>query len=309
MMFVIWFALCLVAVFMVILAIGLFLKGQNRQKEDAVFSRLKLQDVEEVSRQGAGSESNNPVVRWIARRLVQAGYEPNESGILISSGSLAVFASLLFLAFGPVLASLTVISLLLIAQIFLMQRAARRHKQLMLQLPDFLDRLLRPLIAGNTIEESFAIATRESPEPIRSLFLGVARQVRLGAPLEEAISRIAVLHELADLHALAMATQVHRRYGGSIRKMVKSLIHLARSRETSAQELRALTAETRMSAWVLVAIPVGITTFILLRNPDYYTTMWSTSVGRGVLIFGFVLQLAGAFVIWRMMRNTAQEGA
>ncbi|MGB1582010.1 MAG: type II secretion system F family protein, partial [Nevskiales bacterium] len=202
-----------------------------------------------------------------------------------------------------------VISLLLLMQIYLLHRSSKRHKTLSLQLPDFMDRLLRPLIAGNTIEESFAIATRESPEPIRGLFLSVARQVRFGAPLEEAVSKVATVHELTDLHALAMATKVHRRYGGSIRKMVKSLMHMARSRETSAQELRALTAETRMSAWVLVTIPLAITAFILVRNPDYYDAMWTSSTGRIVLISGFALQFLGAIVIWRMMRSAGEAKA
>jgi len=91
--------------------------------------------------------------------------------------------------------------------------------------------------------------------------------------------------------------------------MVKSLTEMARSRETSAQELRALTAETRMSAWVLVAVPLGITAFILLNNHEYYSAMWSSMTGRTVLLAGFGMQFLGAVVIWRMMQSTMEAGA
>lgn len=306
---VIWFLICVATLALCLLAAGLYLKAQNRERQDVVYGRLSVHNAENDLQQPAGrAQSRYSVIRGLQKRLFQAGFEPSEQVIGFWLLALAVTGGLLMLALGLLLGALVFGSGLIIVHLVLMQRANQRYRRLSMQLPDFMDRLLRPLIAGNTIDESFAIATRESPEPIRGLFLGVARQVRFGAPMEEALAQFASLHDLPDLHALAMATRVHRRYGGSIRKMVKSLIHMARSRETSAQELRALTAETRMSAWVLVAVPLVITSFILLRNPEYYSAMWSTFTGRGVLLAGFAMQFLGAVVIWRMMRSTAEMG-
>lgn len=300
-----WFVLCLASIGLLMATVALYRRGTQREEQDRVYARLASRD------SGQAGDINlepirNPVIAAISRRMIQAGYAGRPVTIYMGLSGLAVLGLTVGWAFGPAMAAFIVIVLALAAHLLLLQRSARRHRALMLQLPDFMDRLLHPLIAGNTIEESFVVATRESPMPVRELFLSVARQVRFGAPLEDALTRMAGLYDLTDLHALAMAVKVHRRYGGSIRQMVKSLMYMARSRETAAQELRALTAETRMSAWLLVAIPVGITCFILLRNPEYYSAMWSHGTGRAILCAGFALQLLGAAVIWRMMRRSLE---
>jgi tight adherence protein B len=132
----------------------------------------------------------------------------------------------------------------------------------------------------------------------------VARQVRLGAPIEDALAQAAELLDLPDLKVLAMTARVNRRYGGSIRNMIKSLVQVIRGRDTAARELRALTAETRFSALLLFMIPLGITVFILLRNPAFYNDMWSDNLGRLLLFTAAGLQLLGGLVIWRMLRTT-----
>lgn len=306
MMIFIWFLMCMTAVGLLLLALGFFLKGRNRQAQDLVFQRLNVQDSGDLNPGRIQDQVSNPLLRAIQYRFLQAGLDASPSSIMLSIPVFLGLSFLLCLSIGWLAGLLIAAAVLLIGHLFLLQRSATRLKAITTQLPDFMDRLLRPLIAGNTLEEAFAIATRESPDPVHSLFMTVARQVRYGAPLEDALERVANVHELTDLHALAMASRVHRKYGGSIRQMVKSLIHMTRSRETAAQELRALTAETRLSAWLLVAIPVSITAFILVRNPEYYNAMWSSPAGRMILIAGFVLQFIGAVVIWRMMRTSAE---
>ncbi len=101
-----------------------------------------------------------------------------------------------------------------------------------------------------------------------------------------------------------MSARVNRRYGGSIRNMIKSLVQVIRARGTAARELRALTAETRFSALLLFLIPLAITLFILLRNPAFYNDMWSDGLGRLLLLAAAGLQLLGGLIIWRMLRAT-----
>ena len=119
----------------------------------------------------------------------------------------------------------------------------------------------------------------------------------------------AQVHRLRDLQVIALAASINRRYGGSLRTIFRSLIQAIRSRESAQRELRALTAETRFSAMVLGLIPVGLTLYILLQNPQYYADMWADASGRATLIFSVVLQVSGIFVIWRMMRSTEEADA
>jgi tight adherence protein B len=171
-------------------------------------------------------------------------------------------------------------------------------------MPAFLESVMRVLAAGNTLEESIASAARESPDPLRPLFMSVGRQVRLGAPIEGVLMELGEIHQISDLKILSMAASINRKYGGSLKNILKSLIQAIRQRDMSTRELRALTAETRFSAVVLAVIPIGISLFIALQNRQYYANMWNDSTGRVLLIVSVLMQICGIFVIWRMMRST-----
>jgi len=77
-----------------------------------------------------------------------------------------------------------------------------------------------------------------------------------------------------------------------------------RQRSMAARELRALTAETRFSALVLALVPISLTLYIYSRNAQYYATMYRDPTGKILLIAAVVLQLAGSFVLWRMLSST-----
>jgi tight adherence protein B len=133
--------------------------------------------------------------------------------------------------------------------------------------------------------------------------MSIGRQVRLGAPIESVLMEAAEIHQLLDLRVLSLAAAVNRKFGGSLRNILRSLIYAIRTRDTAARELRALTAETRFSAVVLSIIPVAIMLFIIVQNPGYYADMWAQKGGRVLLGGSVLLQLAGIFTIFRMMRS------
>ena len=112
-----------------------------------------------------------------------------------------------------------------------------------------------------------------------------------------------------DIRVLALAANINRKYGGTLRNVFRSLIQSIRMREAAQRELRALTAETRFSALVLAFIPLAVCGFIFLRNRAYYTDMLATQSGRTTLVVALVLQVAGMLVIWRMMRSATEGDA
>lgn len=288
-------------------AILLLAVAAQRDERDDVLLRVRAMGGAEAERQGLRvrtEEIRNPVVRWLVYQLWRAGIEidPSRAAMLLIIGAVVVL--LLCLILGVVLGVLATAIVALVAYIVITRRAAARRTAILAQMPEYLDHVLRALSAGNSLEESIAESARESRDPIRGLFSAVARQVRLGAPVEEALSRQARIHELGDLHVLAMAASVNRQYGGSLRRIVKSLIHAIRSRDAAARELRALTAETRMSAAVLVLVTLFLTAYVLYQNPDYYAEMWAETGTRLMLMASALLQMLGIAVIYRMVRST-----
>jgi len=247
----------------------------------------------------------NGLHRLAQRLVMRSGLELTpaqiDRGIVLA---LAIFP-LLWLLLGWLAGSLVAAVALVCVYGALSRAAAQRRLKLIDQMPTYLESVMRILAAGNTLEESLASAAREAPEPIQSLFVSIGRQVRLGASVEGVLAEAADIHGLRDLRVIALAAAINRKYGGSLRQVLKSLITAIRARGTAARELRALTAETRFSAFVLAVIPIVLSAYIFARNKSYYAGMWADGTGRVLLVASVLLQIAGVAMIWRMMSRTA----
>lgn len=291
-------------------AIGVLLRMQAKVRKEEVALRLRvLGDDADAHLLTRAKPIANPVLRFVTDLLTRAGaeIEPDRvgQGLLIA----AAVAPLLLLLLGP-LAGMLAIGLAVVAVFGVLSRnAARRRAKIVEQLPSFLEATMRILSAGNTLEESLGSAARDSPDPIRPLFISIGRQVRLGASVESVLAEAGEVHRLRDLKVMALAAAINRKYGGSLRGVLKSLISTIRSRDSAARELRALTAETRFSALVLAVIPVTLSFYIFTKNKGYYTGMWADPSGRMFLIASVFLQIGGVAILWRMMNSTGDPDA
>jgi tight adherence protein B len=185
----------------------------------------------------------------------------------------------------------------------LMRRRRRRRALLLAQLPAFLDHVVRAVHAGASIPHGLASAAGESVEPLRGLFDRVERQTRLGASLEDALEKAGAGHGLRELHMVALVIRLNQRYGGSIREILSGIVTMIRQHERAQREVLALTAETRVSAWVLALLPIALALYIAWMNPGYLQSMWMDSVGRTLLSVALGLQAAGSLLLWRMVRS------
>ena len=292
-------------------ALLLLLKANANSRNDEVNLRMRVLGDDAAAEALASSTTagSNPLVKLVTNLFWRAGIElPTESvsrGLWIA----AALVPVLLLILGW-LAGLMAIALAVVIVVGVLSRnAARRRTKIVEQLPTYLEAVMRVLAAGNTLEESLAAAARESPDPIRPLFTSIGRQVRLGAPVETVLAEAGEVHRLRDLKVIALAASINRKYGGSLRHVMKSLINNIRQRDVAARELRALTAETRFSAMVLGVIPTSLSLWIFSRNRDFYLNMWADSTGRILLIVSILMQVAGVIVLFRMMNATEDPDA
>ncbi|MEC9362080.1 MAG: type II secretion system F family protein [Sinimarinibacterium flocculans] len=301
-------ALAFVFVLALLLAIGaiwLFVRAGKREREEEILLRLRAMGGDEAAYvMPVDSQLHNPLLRWACHLVWRTGTDMTAdtvARIMLVIVALTVVSILVLGLFGGIS---TIALLLAFGWAWLNRQGALRRARIVEQLPAFIESVIRVLGAGNTLDEALAASARESTDPIRPLFLSISRQVRLGAPIESVLMETAEIHRLRDLKVLALAAAINRKYGGSLRNLLRSLIQAVRARDSATRELRALTAETRFSAFVLSIIPVGLMVYIFAQNPDYYRTMWFDGVGRWLLIGSVVLQVVGVLVIYRMMRST-----
>lgn len=294
-------------------AILLFLRADARERQEEVLLRLRAFGGDETSALAAvesrAREVNNPLLRAACHLLWRSGAEAEPATVARILWVLVLLVPVTLLLFG-LYAGLSILSLgSALAWGWLARRAAHRRARMLEQLPAYLENAMRVLAAGNTLEESLAAAARECQEPLRPLMQSAGRRMRLGAPVDQVLMQAGDIHRLRDLKVMALAAAINRKFGGSLRNILKSLIQTIRAREVAARELRALTAETRFSALVLSVMPVALSLYMYSQNPAYYTEMMADAAGRTMLTISVLMQVCGIVVIFRMMRSTEDGSA
>lgn len=219
---------------------------------------------------------------------------------------------LLCLAFFTVTAALLqgiafAVSILLVIIIFfyvwVLRKARTRINLILIQLPLFLDQVVRAVSTGRSMESALTVAMEETPNPLREVIERVTRAHELGADLGDAIQEAADIYQINELYLFAMAIRINRVYGCSVRELLQNVIKMIHDRDISQRELKALTAETRFTAWVLALIPPAMALYMSYMNPSYLGNMWADPSGRLALIFGAALECSGVFIIWRMIKS------
>jgi tight adherence protein B len=240
-----------------------------------------------------------PVEAWLAR--VGLRIEP---GLAVGLAIAGVVSTILIwqLAFplaGLIWAVLVVTFAVLVPQV----RYQQRVSAMVAQLPLFIDQVIRGLVTGRNVEGAMQLAMEDLKQPLREVIERANKNVELGADLGEAMRDVATFHNVRELHMLALAIQTSRTYGGSPREMLESVVNLIRQREQMQRELRAMTGETRITAWVLGALPTVIAGFMVYANPSYIGTMWNDPSGRTVLMVAGGFQAMGGLILWRMIKS------
>ena len=290
-------------------AVWLFMQARERETDADLKLRLRVSGTDEVAVGQGSAVINNGVLRAVCHLFWRTGSDIRPAAVIRLMLIVAAAAVLLLLTIGPLYTVPLVGALLLLFYIVLVQQAVWRRRKIVDQLPTYLENVIRVLAAGNTLDEALSQAAREAPNPIQPLFISISRQVRLGALLEQVLSEAGDIHRLRDLKVMAMAASINRKYGGSMRGVLKSLIVLIRQRASAAQELRALTAETRFSAKMLAGINVGLFTFMYISNPQYYDDMIADAKGGLLLAGSGVMLVLGFIALWWMLKGIDEGDA
>ncbi|MDF9618998.1 type II secretion system F family protein [Pseudomonas entomophila] len=277
------------------MALLMFRLGLHKRGEERIL--LRLGRAYRAVRLGSARRD------WLDPLLQRAGLAHGEfsprSGLLAWVG-LTLLAAL---AAGWVAALMALVGLPLLGYFYLSWRCRRQLRQIIEQLPGLLDYSVRSLKAGRTLSDAVLGGIEATREPLRSAMLRVRRNVQLGVPLDDAVSELAELYGQDELRMFALGLRINQRHGGNASELMENLIKLIREHEQGDRQLRAMTGETRITAWILGALPLGMVGYFLFANPGYLMAMWRDSHGQMMLLFAFALQAVGCLVLWRMMRS------
>ena len=245
-----------------------------------------------------------PGVESIERLLVQ-------SGVGFTVGKF-VALTVLFAATGGLLTWFVLSSVIwsLLASmatgalplLYVRRARTRRLNKIEQQLPDAIDLIGRAIRAGHAFTNALQMAGDELPQPIGGEFRILFDEVNYGTAMNDALLNLANRIPSLDLKYVVIAVLIHRESGGNLAEMLDNLSSIIRARLKLLGTIRVLSAEGRLSAWVLGLLPFGTAFMLHLVNPGFMSLLWTDPAGNTMLYIMAVLMLFGFLWMRKIIR-------
>ena len=178
----------------------------------------------------------------------------------------------------------------------------RRRAAFAEQLPDVLQLLASSLRSGFSLLQALDAVVRETGPPAGPEFTRALAEARLGAELETCMETIADRMSSDDLRWTVMAIRIQRGIGGNLAEVLTTTVNTIRERGYLRRQVHALSSDGRLSAYILVALPVVIGAFLFLTKPSYMRPLYTTHIGLLMLAGAVVLQVLGALLMRQMIK-------
>ena len=177
----------------------------------------------------------------------------------------------------------------------------RRLNALIDQLPEVFDAIVAALRAGQSLPAAIRVVSEQLPEPARTEFGLVYQEQNFGVPLEDALTNMRNRLNQMDVSFFVTAVLVQKSTGGDLAEVLDNIGEIIRSRIKLFGQVRALTAEGRLSGWVLMALPPTMMLVLLFINPDYANRLLQTELGNKLLMFAGISQMFGLIMIKKIV--------
>jgi tight adherence protein B len=218
----------------------------------------------------------------LAHTLEAAGISLRPAEWLLLRAAIAIGGGLLgvLLGTGSIALGLIFIVVALVAPpLYVKRRRAKRLNAFSTGLADTLQLMSGSLSAGLSLAQSIDTIVREGAEPISSEFRRVVIETRLGVSLEDSLEGVGERMESRDFEWVVMAIRIQREVGGNLAELLLTVAATLREREFLRRHVRALSAEGRLSCYVLGGLPPGFLVYLTLTKPDYVNPLYTTPIG------------------------------
>ncbi|MDQ0141787.1 type II secretion system F family protein [Cupriavidus necator] len=172
----------------------------------------------------------------------------------------------------------------------------KRLKQMETQLPDAVDMISRALRAGHAFSGALGMVGEEMKAPIGPEFRTTFEEINYGVALDEAMTNLAIRVPINDLRYFVIAVLIQRESGGNLAEILDTIGNLVRDRLKLFDKIRVLSAEGRLSAWILGLLPFCTAGLILVVNPDFMRVLWEDPMGLKMVSGALVSMFMG--VLW-----------
>jgi tight adherence protein B len=173
--------------------------------------------------------------------------------------------------------------------------AKRRTKKFETQLPDVLTLVASSLSTGFSLLQALDAVAKDAAEPAAKEFSRALAETRIGAEITDSLDRMADRTGSVNMRWTTMAIKIQREVGGNLAETLRTTAKTLREREELRRHVRALSAEGRLSAYILIALPIGIFLYTMKTNRAYIELLWTRPMGWGMLAGGLISLVIGVF--------------
>lgn len=245
-----------------------------------------------------------PRISVLDRFLQQSGMSWSVAeflGITLAAGLVAYFSASYF-ALPPLFRiGLAVAAAVLPFQLVKRATTKRLHR-IEEQLPDALDLMSRALRAGHAFPTALKMVGDEMNDPLAGEFRAAFDEVNFGISMADALMNLATRVPSTDLRYFVVAVLIQRETGGNLSELLDSISAIIRDRIKLLGQVRVLSAEGKMSAWVLGLLPFGAGALIQLTNPKFLESLFTDPAGQKMLMGAVAMMLVGVVVMRRIIR-------
>jgi tight adherence protein B len=238
--------------------------------------------------------------RW-ELEIAKVTMPPEQIVVLTAVGSLLALLMVNFVIGSLLVGIIIAVVIPFGVRSLLKHKLARQRKLFSEQLPDNLQVLASALRAGHSFIGALSVVVNDAPEPARSEFQRVVADEQLGVPIDEALHVVVERMESAELEQVALVAALQRETGGNTAEVLDRVTDTIRERFELRRTVQTLTAQGRMSRWVLTALPLFLLLAITLINPGYMNVMYDSVVGRVLLVLAGISVVCGSLVIKRIV--------
>jgi tight adherence protein B len=266
-------------------------------------SSFNLDEVKAAA--GSMLHRNRGLEARIEQRLEAAGSSLKPAEWLLLHGAVAFLSGLvgLLLGNGGILLLLLFLLLgVLVPWMWLGHKRRKRVRAFNSGLADCLQLISGSLSAGMSLAQSLDSVVNEGNEPIAGEFKRVLVETRLGVPLEVALEGIAQRLESKDFAWVVMAIRIQREVGGNLAELLTTVAATLRERDYLRRQVKSLSAEGRLSAYILVGLPIGMLVYMLTLRREYVMPLFTEPLGLLLLIVAVVLLALGWFMMSRIVK-------
>jgi tight adherence protein B len=271
----------------------------NREAEANTMTQQAVAVAESVLEGQKGLEAA------LGSRLEAAGLALKPAEWLIVHAGIALGLAV----FGVLLGGGSILYLLLgiglgvaLPWLYLSLKKRRRLRAFKAQLADTLQLMAGSLSAGLSLAQSVDTVVREGNDPMAAEFRRSLMEARLGVEIEDALQGVAERMGSVDFEWVVMAIRIQRDVGGNLSELLNKVAETIREREYLERQVKTLSAEGRLSVWILGGLPPGFLAYLGLANPSYVTPLFTSPLGWVMLTVMGILLTAGIFWMKRVVK-------